>query len=182
MGSKMRRDSDLGKREVEREHLTLFRDAYETATGESFPELHDSETPDFIGRDIAGRRVGIEITQLRFSPDEQVSRRIGLVSDDASDTFWLLLGLLHQKGQKLIKGWWPQCERKILVVMAVDSPLHRITPGIETDRPDGDGFDEVWLADLTQVEAFGGVDIFALVHPRLEGLFSTGDWGQNPFG
>ncbi len=36
-------DSELGKREKEREHLALFLDAYEAATGESFPELYDSE-------------------------------------------------------------------------------------------------------------------------------------------
>ena len=43
-------------------------------------------------------------------------------------------------------------------------------------------FDEVWLADLTQVEAFGAVDLFAIVHPTLEGRFATGDRDQKPFG
>ena len=66
--------------------------------------------------------------------------------------------------------------------MLIDAPLDSIAHGIETDRPDEDGFDEVWLADHTQVEAFGGVDIFAVVHPHLEGRIATGDWGQKPFG
>lgn len=69
-------DSELGKREEEREHLALFLNAYKAATGESFPELYDSETPDFIGFDVAGRTVGIEITQLSFAQDEQHMRRI----------------------------------------------------------------------------------------------------------
>jgi hypothetical protein len=54
-------DWDLGKREIERDHLGLFLDAYERATDETFPEMYDSETPDFIGRDHKGRVVGIEI-------------------------------------------------------------------------------------------------------------------------
>lgn len=69
-------DWELGKREIEREHLGIFLDAYEAATGETFAEMIDSETPDFIGRDLQGRVVGIEITQLRFSPDKQDARRI----------------------------------------------------------------------------------------------------------
>ena len=101
-------DSELGKREEEREHLALFLDAYEAATGESFAELHDSETPDFIGRDMAGRCVGIEITQLRFAPDEKHMRRIDPPGRNDTDAFWRLLDLLQQKDQKLTSGAWPK--------------------------------------------------------------------------
>jgi hypothetical protein len=62
-------DLERGKREIEREHLGLFLDAYQLATGETFLEIYDSETPDFIGRIEAGRMVGIEIVQLRSSPN-----------------------------------------------------------------------------------------------------------------
>jgi hypothetical protein len=54
-------DLELGKREIEREHLGLFLEAYQLATGETFSEMYDSETPDFIGRDEAAQIVGIEI-------------------------------------------------------------------------------------------------------------------------
>jgi hypothetical protein len=73
-------DLEIGKREVERDHLSLFLEAYQLATGESFPEMYDSETLDFIGRDKMGRVVGIEITQLRFGPDERHIRRIDPLS------------------------------------------------------------------------------------------------------
>ena len=175
-------DSELGKREEEREYLALFLDAYRDATGETFPELYDSETPDFLDRDREGRVVGIEITQLRFAPDERHMRLIYPPGHNDTDAFWRLLDLLHQKDQKLTSGAWPKCERKVLVVMLIDAPLGGIAHGIETDRPDEDGFDEVWLADHTQAEAFGEVDIYAVVHPHLEGRFATGDWGQKPYG
>ncbi len=52
----------------------------------------------------------------------------------------------------------------------------------DTDTPDEGGFDEIWLADYTQVEAFGALDLFAIVHPELKGHFATGNWGQKPYG
>lgn len=175
-------DWDLGKRELERDHLGYFLDAYERATGETFPELCDSETPDFIGRDEKGRVVGIELAQLRFSPEEQHWRRISPPEPADPDAWWRLLELLHKKDQTLTKGRWPDCERKLLVVILVDASIDAVAAGTDTDRPDEDGFDEVWLADYTQVEAFGAADLFAIVHPDLKGHFATGDWGQKPYG
>jgi hypothetical protein len=175
-------DQQLGKREIEREHLGLFLDAYQLATGETFSDMYDAETQDFVCRDEAGRIVGIEITQLRFSPDERHMRRIYPSQAYEMEAWWRLLELMHQKDQKLPKGHWPQCDRKILVIMLVDVSIDAVTAGTETDRPDEDGFDEVWLADHTQAEAFGAVDLFAIVHPTLEGWFATGDRGQKPFG
>jgi hypothetical protein len=175
-------DLELGKREIEREHLELFLDAYQLATGETFSEMYDSETPDFIGRDEAGRIVGIEITQLRFSPDQRHMRRIYPPESHEMDAWWRLLELMHQKDQKLPKGHWLQCDRKILVIMLVDVSIDAVAAGTETGRPDEGGFDEVWLADHTQVEAFGAVDLFAILHPTLDGRFATGDCGQKPFG
>jgi hypothetical protein len=100
-----------------------------------------------------------------------------------TDAWWRLLELMHQKDQKLPSGRWFQCERRIiLVIILIDAAIGGVTAGTETDRPKEDGFDEVWLADYTQVEAFGGVDLFAIVHPKLEGRFATGDYGQKPFG
>jgi hypothetical protein len=93
--------TEIGKREIEREHLWLFLDAYQLATGETFSEMYDSETPDFIGRDEAGRTVGIEIAQLRFSPDERHMRRIEPPEPHDMDAWWRLLELMHDKDQKL---------------------------------------------------------------------------------
>jgi len=172
----------LERREVEREHLRLFLDAYERATGETFPEMYDCETPDFMGRDDEGRAVGIELVQLRFAPDERHIRRIFPPEPHDSDAWWRLLELMHEKDLTLKKGHWHQCERKILVVVLVDTSIEAIATGTDTDTPREEGFDEVWLADYTQAEPFGAVDLFAGVHPELEGHFATGDRGQKPYG
>src|SRR5262249_44923819 len=117
--------ANLGKREIKREHLALFIDAYEEATGETF-DLVDSETPDFIGRDRQGRVVGIEVTRFQFDPKDRWMRRtFGGGESFDEDAWWKLLGLLHQKDGKLAKGRWHLCERKILVVMLIDCPATR---------------------------------------------------------
>lgn len=175
-------DQEIGKREMERDHLGLFLSAYEKATGESF-ELVDNETPDFIGRDAEGRTVGIELTQLRFAPDVRFIRRT-FEEDDrggVGDPYWELLALGHQKSSKLTKGLWPQCERKILVIMLIDCGLDEVKHYFDTDTPSPGGFDEVWLADHTLVDPFAGVDLYPLVHATLEGL-DVSSRDKKPYG
>lgn len=168
------------KRWEEQEHLALFLRAYEGATNETFLEIEDSETPDFLAEDSAGLRVGIELTQLRFSPEEQFWRSIDKPDSADMDAYFRALELLSKKQSTLTKGNWHLCQRKILVVMLVDTTIEDL--GFVTDLPEEGGFDEVWLADYSQVEAYGDVDIFALVHGELEGHFATGNRGQKPYG
>lgn len=175
-------ESDLGKREIEREHLGLFLDAYEAVTGETF-YLIDSETPDFIGHDQQRHIVGIEIARFQYDPDSQFVRRIfGTAESFDEDAWWKLLGLLHQKEEKLAKGRWHLCERKILVVMLIDCPLRQIAASFDADQPDGSGYDEIWLADCTLVDAYRGVDIFPLCHSTLKGTFDVASRDRKPYG
>ncbi len=109
-------------------------------------------------------------------------RQIFQPEPDDADAWWKLLELMHSKDKKLNKGIWPQCERKILVVVLVDTSIEAIAAGSDTDTPGKHGFDEIWLADYTQVDAFGAVDLFAVVHADLKGHFATGNWGQKPYG
>jgi hypothetical protein len=124
--------------------------------------------------------VGIELTQLRFSPDDRHLRSLFEPESHDPDAFWRLLELLHNKEQTLTKGRWSECQRKILVIMLVDTTIEAMAG--DTDPPTEGGFDEIWLADYTQAEVFGAVDLFALVHAELEGHFATGDQGQKPYG
>jgi hypothetical protein len=172
-------DQEIGKQMVEQEHLDLFVDAYERATGETL-EVGRSETPDFIGEDDEGRTVGVELTQLRFTNDERDMRRA--LGPEPHDAWWRLLELTQQKKELLTKGRWPECQRKILVVMLIDATIDEVAAETDTDRPEAGGFDEIWLADYSQVEAFRAVDLFAVAHPKLEGHFATGDQGQKPYG
>jgi hypothetical protein len=69
----MTNDRDIGKREIEREHLGHFLWSYERVTGDNLAIIAETETPDFLAKDADGRTVGIELTQIRFSPQERVT-------------------------------------------------------------------------------------------------------------
>lgn len=169
---------------LEEEDLLYFLASYEAATGETFPEMASSETPDFIGRDVQGRIVGIELTKLKFDPgymfwQRAIEKREWAEDEDA---FWRILELLHAKTEKLSTGSWPECERKILVIQLVDYPLSELQHTIETDVPDGTGFSEVWLADYSIIDMYGGVDLFPVTHPELQGAFPVASTDKKPWG
>jgi len=161
----------------EREQLGLFVEAYERATGETFPEIEDSETPDFMGRDAEGRVVGIEITRLRFEQDERFLRRVFAPQSPAM----LARGcgcssLSTRRCRRSQPAAGSTARARFSSSYWSTFRFSDVTSaGTETDRPETGGFDEVWLADYTQVEAFGAVDLFAAVHPTVRGHFATGE-------
>lgn len=175
-------DQNLGKRMLEGEDLDLFLEAYELATGETLTDVAGGETPDFIGEDAAGHSVGIEITTLRFEQDERFLRRINPPEPGNLDAWMRLVELMRKKTRKLGIGSWAECDRKILVIVMVDVSLADLAAGgLQTDQPELGSFDEVWLADRTQLDAFGAVDLFALAHATLRGHFATANRGQKPY-
>ena len=177
-------DQEMGKKIVEQEELYQFLEAYEKATGETFPTMCISETPDFVGEDENGRSVGIELTKLKFSPDHMSVRRILEKREWATDedAFWRIIELLGTKNAKLDMGNWPHCERKILVIQLVDYPLSELLPNCTTDKPDERSFSEIWLADYTIIYVYGGVDLYPIVHPNLEGHFPVASEDKKPYG
>ena len=175
-------DWDISKREIERDHVSLFLESHRRATGEQIELVAETDPPDFIGRDADGNTVGIEMTQLRFSPRERSYRTIFPPAAHDQDAFMGILALMHKKGLTLAKGNWHRCSRKILVIVLVDATLEAMATGMETDEPDEDGFDEIWLADGTQIEIFGGMDLFAVVHPTAEGVYDVASRDRKPYG
>jgi hypothetical protein len=175
-------DSYIGKREIEREHLQYFLDSYRLATGEVIEIVSESETPDFIGRDAEGKTVGIELTQVRFSPRERAARMIFPPAPHDFDAFMEILALMHKKSRTLAKGNWHLCKRRILVIVLVDTDLDAVAHGMETDRPEDGGFSEIWLADGTQIEIFGGMDLFAALHPTADGGYDVASRDRKPWG
>lgn len=180
----MASDQEMGKKMIEEDDLFYFLDAYRMATGEALVEITRSETPDFLCVDSCGQTVGIELTKLKFPPDYMFWKRAIEKEEWASheDAFWRIIGLMANKTEKLGKGNWPTCERKILVIQMVDYPLSELLPNAETDQPDGTDFSEVWLADYSILDMYGDVDLFPIVHPTLEGYFPVASKDQKPWG
>ena len=101
---------------------------------------------------------------------------------DDRDVFWRLLELLHKKSKTLLQGRWPECTRKILVIQLVDYPLAELLGTMDTDAPNEDGFSEIWLADYSIRDMYGGVDLFPITHPDLEGPFLVASTDKKPWG
>jgi len=135
-GAEPKTDWDIGKREIERDHLGYFLDSHRRATGEEIEIVAESDTPDFIGRDADGNSVGIELTQVRFSPAERYMRRIFPPEAHDFDAFMEVLALMHKKDRTVRRGNWHLCKRRILVIVLIDTDLHAMATGTETDRPE----------------------------------------------
>jgi hypothetical protein len=175
-------ERELAKKLQEESDLSYFLAAYRRATGENFRDVQPSETPDFLARDSRRRVVGIELTQMKFRPVDMSQRRIvdGQEWADHNDAHWRIMALLHAKEQKLPN--WPACARRMLVIQLADIPLAELMPNIMTDKPEPGGFTEIWLADFTMLEMFGGCDLYPIVHRRLDGLFDVASRDRKPYG
>jgi len=176
-------DREESKKIHEEIALDFIRRAYQAVAGETFEDIRPSETPDFLASDSKGRTVGIELTRLKFSPDEMWARQVMRRDQwaDDNDSAWRLLGLLHAKGLKLQSGSWPGCQRKILFVQVEDSTLERLGP-FEIDVAEAGGFDEVWLADFTILKEQGSVFLQPIVHPLGSRLAWQPQERGKPFG
>ena len=61
-------DQQIGKKEVEREELYPFLEAYEWVTGESLSLVESGENPDFVCKRPDGSEVGIELSKITRDP------------------------------------------------------------------------------------------------------------------
>lgn len=82
---------------------------------------------------------------------------------------------LAKKAQKRTQSTWQLSDATILLLMLEDASLEEIRWVFDPDLRDewaSYGFQEIWVADYTGLEAFGDVELFGL-HP-------TERWGYHP--
>lgn len=170
------------KKAEERRDLGHILCAYSEARGELFRKIEPSETPDFFAIGSSEEVVGIELTRLKFPPgymNEQYAVDHQWACDD--DVLFRLLALVGQKEAKLISGRWQECERRILFIQLEDYPLSGLN-FFETDTPDANGFNEVWLADFTILSTYGRVALHPIIHPLGSGLIVQKPELGKPYG
>lgn len=176
-------DREEIKKTLEEIALDYIRRAYREVTGETFAEVRPSETPDFLATDVEGRTVGIELTRLKFPPEDMWARRVMSYDEmaDDQDALLRLLELLQTKELKLSSGSWPTCQRRILFVQLEDSSLERLGP-FDVDSAQAAGFTEVWLADFTMLEEQGAVFLQPVMHPAGGNFTWMAQERDKPFG
>jgi hypothetical protein len=169
-------DYELGMKMVEEEDLFLFLDAYEVVTGQKLGIAVWGERPDFICRRPNGKLVGVELTAVRRDPESAVADRIMRGSEfaDEYETLDRIFWAIERKDRKRGTGDWRLRRDTILVLQLMDCPLSELSAFLEDADPSdfgGHGFKEVWIADHSELDAYGNVELFGLYPRRLWGHF-----------
>jgi len=163
-------DQYVGKKMVEEEDLYRFLEAYEEVTGERLEVIDGGERPDFIAVRSTGEQIGIELT--RAPHDYQMARWdriLGAVHPmNDFDLLAAVQNIVDQKAKKRGEGNWRLPSNSILVIKLIDYtfmfPNWFKTDCLAADYADA-GFSEIWLADHTQLDAYGAVRLIGL-YPR----------------
>lgn len=180
-------DQYLGQRMVEEEDLGLFLEAYEEVTGEALRVLARGERPDFICARPMGERVGVELTRPHHDyHTARWDRMFGVIH--ASNDFDLLdavSGIVAQKSRKRMSSDWRLRNNTILVIKLVDyaflSPEWFSEECLADDYASA-GFAEIWLADHTELDAYGAARLIGLHPERIWGTHHQPSFHQKPYG
>ena len=166
-------DNALGKKMAEEEHLLRFLDAYDTVTGSSLTVINNGESPDFICARPSGERVGVELARSPHDFHGALWDRIW--TDRTMPAYDLLAAvdaIIADKEHKRRSDYWRTPNTTILVVELLDYSFDSLAWASDLSLA-GDyadtGFEEIWLADYSTLEAFGEV--------RLIGLYPSRFWG-----
>ena len=170
----------------EAEQLKYFQQAYKQVTGESLKRVRKSERPDYICKRPDGSLVGVEFTLITRDPDESSWDRIlnGEEHMSGSEGLEFISQAIATKGAKLKNTnpetmTWKLQNSSILVLSTPDCPIADIETYLNDDTQEDlleicqqSGFSEVWIADHTEVEAYGSIELY--------GLFPIAFWGYHP--
>ena len=162
-------EQQVGKKMVEETDFNYFAEAYEHVTGRSLTIHRAGERPDFICTTQHGWRLGVELTLV-----PQADRVV------LFDPLWTAA---DAKAEKKRRGDWALPNRTILVLQ-VDVPLselkHRLERVVRSDYELG--FMEIWVADYSDLDAFGTVELFGLRPARWFGYHRRSNWQSKPYG
>jgi len=168
------------KKEVEAETLGNFLEMYAHVTEQSITVVKSSERPDFICARKHGGNVGIELVKIRRShPNDILWDRLIEKQDYMSidNTLKMLQEMAAIKDKKRNEPDWLLPESAILLIALTDRPLAEIQRHLTfIDLPDlySTGFVEVWLVDITGVEAYNSVELFCIQPERWKGYYPRG--------
>lgn len=173
-------------KESEEESLGYFLEAYESIIGESFKSVKSSERPDFIATRKDGGQIGIELSKIRRGhPNDTLYDKIIEKKDYMSvyDALCMIQKVAYEKEIKRHSSDWALPDATLLLLDLTDIPLselkYSISPNILPDLYET-GFAEIWLIDLTGLEAYDNVELFCVRPGTLKGYYPRDI--QKPYG
>jgi hypothetical protein len=174
------------KKEAEIEDIEAFLDAYVQATGEDLTLGDISESPDAICVRLDGTIVGVEITNVRRSPNEAFWQATLYHRDemDCEQAVDEIVRLVEQKTRLR-----PQFKvvDNILVLAVCEADFQLVVSLVQLipveDWVDA-GFAEIWLADFKGIRdgAHREVRLFGLYPDEYRSLTGRSIYDQKPYG
>lgn len=179
-------DQEIGKKEVEQVELYPFLEAYEWVTGECLSLVESRESPDFVCKRSDNSEVGVELSKVTRDPedifrDEVVKGKHEIDAYDATEDMQYLIG---KKEQARSARYISRVKDTIPVLQLVDGSLDSIMwifDGLQADFTDH-GFLEIWLADYSEYEAYGDIELFGLYPERWWGYHQRPCPNRKPYG
>lgn len=178
-------DNNL-KKETEIEVLDYFNAIYEEVVGDFLEIVEAYERPDFICKRKDGTFVGVELIQVRRGHpndvfyDKYINKNLTMVPDQVLD---LIQSIIYIKEEKRKSQSWRLSEKTILIIHLQESPLWEIASALNEDLfPDLQdyGFIEIWVADLSEIDAYNNIELFCLFPPQISGYYKRPI--QKPYG
>lgn len=179
-------DQEIGKKEVEREELYPFLEAYEWVTGERLFLVESRESPDFVCKRSDNSEVGIELAKVTRDPEEIFWDEVvkGTPQIDAYAATEYMHYLIEKKERARSARYVSRVKDNILVLQLVDGSLDGIMwifDGLQADFTDH-GFSEIWLADYSEYEAYGDIELFGLYPEKWWGYHQRPWPERKPYG
>jgi hypothetical protein len=171
----MSSENDLRKKSLERELAERFVEARAEAIDRRLSIGPAQENPDFQCWDDEGNELGLEVTQVTNGPEAAFWTK--LLNDESElnpfDASAMIFSLLERKERARAARYSKQFSRCILLLALGEVSIQTLKvalEGIENDF-NNHGFEEVWLADFSGLEAYGNIELF--------GLFPSEYWGHH---
>lgn len=152
------------QKEDEFRTLLYFLEEYEKITGKEFVEINSSERPDFLCSEQSQKTVGVELTQVRKKYPEMMGW----------DAIEIIQKIVEKKECKRKEPDWKFSNNSMLIIEFNDIPLNSISDHLNKDNlPDiyQTGFSEIWIVDLTNIEAYHDVELFCFIPETYKGYY-----------
>ncbi len=165
------RENARAKKAMEESGAGCFLDAYALATGRRLEIRDSSERPDFICVGPDGLETGLEL--VKFVGDHE-SRGTDEVSyRDAGHALFFIPSTINCKESKRQEPDWRFPDDTILVVQVMDCSIRLFQSQLEVDDYLDHGFREIWLADYSELEVYGNIEVFCLYPADLFGYYQS---------
>ena len=174
------------KKELEALSLEQFIDAYKYVTNEQLLVDEARENPDFLCRFNNDDLVGVELAKIMRDPRDAIHEEIVDKHEEMGvyETMELIQNFIERKEKARKDRYIKSVDETIHVLELVDGSLDSYRWYLDDLKGDfcNHGFLEIWLADYTELDAYGDIELFGLYPDKWWGYHQRVNPGRKPYG